>query len=398
MKILMLTKKLPYPVIDGECLVIMNELKALQGEGTSIDVLALNTQKHYSPLSEFPLEVNKLAHFYDVPIDTSIRAWDAMLNLFSSKSYNIQRFWSDAFANKLKQLLNENAYDIIFLQGLYLVQYADIIKANSRAKLVMRSHNVEHEIWQRLAVEEKSFFKKGYLNLLAERMKRYEESNINTCDAMIAITEKDLAKFKQMGLVKPSAAIPGSIELRPASTGEREIRSVFFLGSFDWTPNIQGVYWFIVNVWSGLSQEFPDWQLYIAGRNFKQEMAIGQGEGIHWVGEVKDAVGFMEEKNIMVVPLFSGSGMRIKIIEAMMCGKPIVSTSIGAEGINYTDGENILIADTAESFQKQLIRLMHDNEFAMGMGLNARKNAEASYSMQTVGNRLRKFVFEEKGE
>ncbi len=394
MKVLMLTKKLPFPVIDGECMVIMNELKALQGDDISIDVLALNTKKHFSSLSTFPEEVNRLAHFYAVPIDTSIKIWDAFLNLFSGKSYNIQRFWNEGYASKLRELLQANTYDVIILQGLYLVQYAEIIKSMCKAKLVMRSHNVEHEIWQRLAGQEPSFLKKAYLNLLAMRMKTYEKEKINICDSTIAITDKDLSIFKKMGLAKPSASIPGSIQIGAKQETTNEIHAVFFLGSFDWLPNIQGVYWFIEEVWKRLSEDYPNWQFYIAGRNFKGEMKMGGTSRVHWIGEVEDAVRFMSEKNIMIVPLFSGSGMRIKIIEAMMCGKPIVSTTIGAEGIECKDGENIFIADSKEMFREKLIQLMTNQPYALQMGLNARKRAEEHYSIDGVGRRLRKFLFE----
>ena len=129
-----------------------------------------------------------------------------------------------------------------------------------------------------------------------------------------------------------------------------EIPSLFFLGSLDWIPNLEGIKWFVKNPWKEISALFPELKFYFAGRNMPDEIKNLKEKNIIIMGEIDNAYDFMNSKQIMVVPLFSGSGMRVKIIEGLALRKTIVSTSTGADGIGLTDKENILIADNSEEF------------------------------------------------
>ncbi|MCF8255091.1 MAG: glycosyltransferase family 4 protein, partial [Bacteroidia bacterium] len=171
-----------------------------------------------------------------------------------------------------------------------------------------------------------------------------------------------------------------------------EIPSVFHLGSMDWMPNQEAMKWFIQEVWDKVNLEFPSLPFYLAGRNIPDSFfAYNQQKNVHVLGEIEDAIEFMNQKAIMIVPLFSGSGIRVKILEGMALGKCIISTDLGAQGIDITDGENILIANTAEEFVKKISYLVaHPNEITR-IGNNASSLAKEKYDNQKIIQKLLRF-------
>jgi glycosyltransferase involved in cell wall biosynthesis len=147
---------------------------------------------------------------------------------------------------------------------------------------------------------------------------------------------------------------------------------LFHIGALDWAPNQEGLIWFFDHCWYKIREKCPEVKFYLAGRNAPDwfERRIRRA-GVEYLGEINDAYDFINSKAIMVVPLFSGSGMRIKIIEGMSLGKPIVTTDIGTEGIPTSNGEDILIANDADQFVDAVVKLVNDRELANRIGKNA---------------------------
>jgi glycosyltransferase involved in cell wall biosynthesis len=165
-------------------------------------------------------------------------------------------------------------------------------------------------------------------------------------------------------------------------------KDIFFLGALDWLPNQEGLQWFIDQCLPLLIKEMPDIVLHIAGRHMPASFWNLKTNNIVVYGEVADAQSFMQEKGLMIVPLLSGGGMRIKIIEAMMLQKAIVSTTIGAEGIQYTDGKNIAIADDASTFSRAIINLLEQPHLQVNIAKEARVLALQHYSSMSVTSDL----------
>ena len=210
--------------------------------------------------------------------------------------------------------------------------------------------------------------KKNYLKLLAARIKRFEISYLNDYDLLVPITERDAAMLNSMGNKKPYFTSQTGIDLSflIPTAKNLEFPSLFHIGSLDWSPNQEGLIWFLNNCWPVISKKYTELKFYIAGRNaplwLEKKFSL---KNIVYLGEIEDAYEFINSKAIMVVPLFSGSGMRIKIVEGMALGKPIVTTSIGTEGIETTSGEDILIADDA------IYTLLENREVFDKIGKNA---------------------------
>ncbi|MEZ4886115.1 MAG: glycosyltransferase family 4 protein [Chitinophagales bacterium] len=376
MKILQICKKSLYPAKDGEAIAIRTITKGLYEAGHEVTVLTIATYKHPFDKEKLPNSLQQIAHFDSTFVNTNISSIAAFVNLFSSKSYSIQRFYNTDFEAQIIDYLQQTDFDVVHLEGVYLATYIPAIRQNCKAPIVMRAHNLEFEIWERLAAEQTNPLKWWYMTLLAKRMKKFELDSLQLYDGLVPISVVDERQWKDFGFSKPCWTMAGSIDLKDYPLAEKtivDVPSVFFIGSLDWMPNIEGLQWFFGEVWSQVIEVFPDLQCFIAGRNAPDWFLKQQIPNVVFVGEVPNAVEFMQSKGAMICPLFSGSGMRIKIIEAMALAKPIVATSIAAEGINCSSGENILMADLPKAFAGALLKCVESEIFAGKIGENARE-------------------------
>ena len=390
MKILQVCNRVPYPARDGGTLAMNNLAEALINQGHQVKMAALNTRKHYIGKDSIPEEYRRKTNIQTFDIDTSVNPADALLYLFKKGSYNIGRFYSPGFEQMLVSILEKEDFDIVQLESLFVVPYIPSIRRYSKAKIVLRSHNVEYRLWEQKALAETSFFRKLYLCHLEKRIRQYEVENLNRYDAIVAITAEDAETFRSLGCRKPLHITPFGIDTREYSfPGEtpKSPASICFIGSFDWQPNLDGIYWFLEHCWPSLSRDLPDLKLRIAGKNMPASLENLQVKNVEIRGEVKSSPEFISENTLMIVPLFAGSGMRIKIIEGMALGKPIVSTSLGAEGIHCTPGKDILLADTPEQFSNLIQKCILEEDLA-DIGKNARKLVESEYDNTALASSL----------
>ncbi len=257
------------------------------------------------------------------------------------------------------------------------------------------AHNSEHIIWERLAKIASFPLKKWYLSFLAGRLKKYELEILGRIDAIVPITKIDSAVFKYSGYNGPLLTVPLGIDMKEYPLQDfNPSLSLFHLGSMDWMPNQEAVRWFLLSCWPAIHKKFPALKLFLAGRGFPSELLAMQFPGVSMEGKVDDANTFMLNKQIMIVPLLSGSGMRVKIIQGLALGKTIISTSIGAEGIDVRDGENILIADKPAAFLEKIEFCLSDPERCRQIGLKGRKFVSENYSNQIIGENLLRFYQE----
>ena len=385
MRILQICSKPPYPEKDGYALAVNHISKAIISKGHSLKVIAISTPKHHA--KDVPQEYLEKTEFEHLFTDTSVRLIPAFLNLFSTTSYNTNRFYSDEFAKLLKQLLKKNNFDIVLFEGLFVCPYLDVVKENSNAKLVLRSHNVESDIWKGITNQEKNLIKKLYLNLLQKRLLNYEKSIAQRMDAIACISDKDAA-WMQTQTDKSISVIPFAINTVNQEVGIENENTVFHIGSMDWQANLDGINWFLSEVFPLINEKKEEVVLHLAGSKMPNYFNNIANENIIIDGEVENAKTFMQKHNLMIVPLLNGSGIRIKILEAMAMGKTIISTSIGASGIHYEDKKNILIADTAVQFVDQIIWHLENPLESKKIGENARLNIRAHYDAEKIAEQL----------
>lgn len=396
MRILQLCKKFPFPLKDGESIAITSLGKALSETGCDVSLIAMNTSKHHFEVNKLPEELSFYERIETVEIDNQLNWKDALKNLFSSESYHISRFVSSDFESQLRLHLTKNEYDIIQLETLYLMPYMDVIRKFSDAKVVLRPHNVEHEIWERISSNTKAPIKKWYLNHLTKKLKRFEVDQLNACDLLIPITDKDKQTFNSLGCQVDSVVTPIGLDLggyQPDYSSYKKPVSIGFIGSLDWQPNIEGLQWFLKDIWSSLSQKYPDIKFHIAGRNTPDWMHQLNDPNIIIEGEVDCAKQFINQHSLMIVPLLSGSGMRAKIIEGMALGKIVVTTKMGLEGIQATNKKEVIIADKLKDFEDGLDFCFSHNGSLKNIGEAARSFVDTNFDTLTFAERLSKSYF-----
>ena len=389
---------MPYPPKDGGAIATLSKALALQKSGNDIDILAMNTQKHFCKVEDVPAEFSDFLNFYSVFVNTDIKFVDFLKNLlFSKLPYIAERYISKDYNEKLITILKEKNYDIVQLEGSYLCPYITTIRENSTAKISLHSHNVEFEIWERITKNEKNFVKKFFFNIMTKRLKNFEVSFINKYDFLLPVTERDGLKFNELGNKKKMQILQNGInpERYVIPEAEPEFPGFFTIGSLDWLPNQEGLIWFINNVWLNFIKKYSDAKFYIAGRNAPKKLInFFKNKNIVFLGEIDNANSFISSKSVMLVPLFAGGGMRVKIVEGMVLKKTVISTSIGAEGIDIIHKNNILIADTAKDFYDCLELIYNNKSLHDKISENAKNFVFENLNNYKVAEKLSKFFKE----
>jgi glycosyltransferase involved in cell wall biosynthesis len=316
----------------------------LARQGASVTVLAINTPKHFQPEGVLPAAVRLLT----VPVNTNLSVSRALVNLFKRLPYNFERFVSAAYARKLADLLRTEAFDVIQVEGSQMAWYLPLIRQHSGAPVVLRAHNVEYILWERLARHEKQLWKKAYFQVLARKIKSFEKAYFPLFDAIVAITAEDKARIAAMGVQTRVNVIPAGVQLERLPFRPDRLprpKTLFLIGSLNWQPNLEGMAWFLTHIWPAVKAAHPALELHVAGSfqpDFWQQLPR-QPLQLH--GFVPDAALFMQQYDLMLVPLLSGGGMRVKIVEGLALGKCVLTTTVGAEGVQGQAGEHYLVAD-----------------------------------------------------
>ena len=398
MKILQLCNKAPYPANDGSSIAICNLAEGIADCGIELHVLPINTKKHFKSDDKIPSEFIKKTNYQSVYKDTNTNAFGAFVNLFSNQSYFVSRFFFKEYEHALIKKLESASFDIVQLEGVFMASYIPTIRKYSKALITLRAHNIEHQIWERHLPNEKNWFKKKYLTIQNNRLKSFELAIFNAVDAIVTITDEDK---KGIQLFAPKQKIYTCLTGVNLSTYKHVTSvskpyTVFHFASMDWLPNIEAVEWLISKVWQEVLHKIPTAQLIVAGRGMPNTFKNGSLKNITIIENVENSETFYATYDIMLVPLWSGSGLRIKLVEGLAYGKPIITTSIGAEGIPYTKNKELVIADTSTEFVNAIVSLLSNSEQKQQLQANARLLAETHFDYKNLASELILFYKELK--
>jgi polysaccharide biosynthesis protein PslH len=293
-------------------------------------------------------------------------------------------------------ILEHGGFSIIQIEHIYLCQYIQTIRKYSKARIVLRPQNVEHKIWKGWIKKSFNPAVKIFMRLAVKRLMNYEKQMAAVVDGIITISPPDKEFFRICAPEKQIACIPAGFDFitindYPTKKNNAGIPVFYYLGSMDWLPNVQGLKWFIMHVMPEARRRYPDFRLHIAGKKMPRWFYKQQDQNLIVDGEIKDSTGYHADKDILIVPLFCGSGIRIKIIEAMALGKAVISTTIGASGIPYTDQLDIMIADNKEEFLLQIGKCLKSQGFYSDIGGKAHKLARANYDHAEIAKKMIKF-------
>ena len=364
--------------------------------GHRVTLLAINTPKHRQ-------SADALAHLgpnlrlVTVEVNTDIAAGKALKNLlFSRQPYNVERFISPVVGEKLLEIMRTEHIDIVQMEGTFVAWYAELLGRQHRADfrvppLVLRAHNVEYTIWQMLARRATNPLKRFFLDTMAARLEKFERRYLRQFDAVAAITEADAQRLRALHCPEPVVFIPAGVDLtrcQPDPAIVARPRTLFMIGSLDWLPNQEGVEWLLREVWPTFHAEMPDVELHIAGRNAPAHLLNLDANNVFMHGFVESAPAFMQQFELMLVPLLSGGGMRVKIIEGMALGKAMLSTTLGAEGIAVHDGHDIILRDTAAAWLDALRAWSRGEVAVRELGEQAARTAVDVYDNRRVVQRF----------
>jgi len=387
MKVLQFCKKTPIPPKDGESIAINQLSKAFVNNGCELHVYSLLTEKHPKTLKSSHYIENVKYTF--TKINSKISFFGVLKNLlFSKKPYIVKRFENNKVEKDLIELLKKENFDIVQLEGVFLGNYIKIIRAYSNAKIVFRAHNVENEIWKLLSENEK-FFKKVYLKqILIPRLEKFEKRISKEVDCIIPISKVDEAFFTKNASNTNIKTIPVAYEVLEYENILQNQFNVGFIGGLDWLPNQEGVKWFLKNVWRKFVLKKNKANFNLAGRNFPKKYYNLKDTNLYIYGEIENAREFTLENSVMIAPILSGSGMRVKIIEALALGRTVLSTKIGAEGIDYENNKNIFVADTAEEWIEILLKLSNDKLLLIETGKAGQELIKRNHDILKLGTEL----------
>jgi polysaccharide biosynthesis protein PslH len=279
--------------------------------------------------------------------------------------------------------------DIIHLDHLFV---APLAKYANNIPVVLTEHNIESQIYRRMVKQEGSFLHRFAREIEAEKLSRWEQKALRNCSICLTVSNNDAQEIRKLFPGKPVFVIPNGVDtdwFNPDEGLGSSRSGLLFFGNLDYAPNIDALFFFNREILPLIRKECPNITLSIVGSNAHEEIkALGDQKGINYIGFVEDIRTNLWRAAINIVPLRNGGGTRLKILEAMAAGLPIVSTSIGSEGLNIENGKNILIADTPEQFVKCIIMLNQQPELKNMIAQNARKLVVEEYDWKNIVPRL----------
>jgi sugar transferase (PEP-CTERM/EpsH1 system associated) len=309
--------------------------------------------------------------------------------IFDKHPFTVSSYQSLSMRNLIEELVRENAYDLLVVDFLSMCLN---VPQQLTIPGVHFSHNVEAMIWRRLVENETNPVKRFVFDRERQRIERFEREVVNSCAFTITVSQKDSELFRnRYGATRVGYVGTGvDTEFFAPYGATVEPSSIIFLGSMDWMPNVDAVHYFVESIYPLIKVEVPEAMLSIVGRNPQASVkALARRDPSVLVsGTVPDTRAYIGKAAVAVVPMRIGSGTRIKIYEMMAMGKLVVSSSIGAEGLLYKDGETIVIADEPEEFARLTVRALRQDHWRDSIGANARAFVKARCSWQAVAKQF----------
>jgi glycosyltransferase involved in cell wall biosynthesis len=306
---------------------------------------------------------------------------------FSKLPLAILRYRSEALKRQVDGLTQRGKFDAIVCD--FLFSAANIPDPSTT---ILFQHNVESIIWKRHAEHARTLLLKMYFQGQYERMLRYEERVCQAVKRIVAVSGADARTMQSLYGVPEIADVPTGVDLDyfAARAKITQAAGLVFLGSMDWRPNIDAVRWFATDILPLIRRRLPECSLTVVGRNPTAEiLRLAQsGTRIHVTGTVTDVRPYLWESAVSIVPLRIGGGTRLKIYEAMAAKVPVVSTTVGAEGLDVRDGENIALADSPAAFAERCVALLDDPEARRRQSQTAWEMVSACYSWEVVARKF----------
>ncbi len=413
MRILMLSAANPLPVDNGAKRRILATVSHLS-QHHDLTLVSLQEPNPSAVLSSDTYEELWQDYVVDHPIQSKLQT--ALKACFSTHSYSQVKYWNHTLREVVARMLTTQHFDCIWVHFLFMVIYLKQCfpkgqsgQKPSRPIFVLDQHNVDELTFRRFLSSKANFAQKIYASLEMLKARQLQKRWFPRFDAILCVSQEDLQKTAQYTDRSTNLWLaPNGVDIGyfqpPAQEDSKERRSILvFGGSLDVKMNQEAVLWFSASIFPLIKQRIPDVQFWIVGRNPTSEIwKLVERDGIKVTGTVVDVRDYYRQAKVFVVPLRLGGGTKLKTLEAMAMGLPVVSTAVGAQGLDIKSGQHICIADTPEDFATRVVELMKDPDKIRRLGAEARLLVEKKYSwssiMDDVDDKLENLFLERKSQ
>ena len=386
-RVLFITTQLPFPPKSGGTVKSWNYVQFL-AKHYSLSVASLlkdDDEQHEAGFQK----VVPLATYVSEKLSIPRTPLTLLKSYFAAPSLNVFRNASSAFRLKVTSLLNKT--DVIVVDHYEMFQY---VPKEFAGKVVMHTHNAEFMLWQRLGELSSNPIKKLVLKYEAKRVKQYEKEVFQQSD-LIYSTPSDIELYQSSGFDTSKHQVTyhlGNDSLLDLSglTFEQTEKAITFIGTLSWEPNIDGIVWFLHQVWPSIQAKHQDCKVYILGKSPDERIlkASKQDPNIVFTGFVSSLEEYLKRTRVYIAPLRFGSGMKVKVLEGLYRGVPTVTTSVGAEGLLIVDGKHAMIADEAKKFTANCLALLEDSSLWNELRDHSRQLAEKEYRWSALFQKM----------
>jgi len=386
MNVLQISPQVPFPLDDGGKVSIFNITKSLAERGHRITMLAFDFgQDHnYDTL-------RKYCDLHTIPHSRENSFFGVLANAFSSLPYNISKYQSRKFARTLTELVDSKTFDVLHVDYLHMAGYGLLAKSRIGIPVVLREHDVQSTIMERYATTVSNPLLRLFLNTQVRKIRAYESKMLGSVDCCCAITEVDANRIRDL---QPSAnvtTIPAGVDSSMFDTTHSEGQipeSIVFFGGMNWIPNQDAVHWFVESILPRVIIGHPKVKFFILGKDPPPSIKNLESESIIVKGFVPDLHNELQKYRVAIAPFRIGGGLRIKIIECFALKIPVVSTSIGCEGIAAVNGKSIMIEDDVDKFARSIISLFEDDTLRTLLTKEAFNLVTSQYRWESVAEKF----------
>lgn len=396
MKILWLSHNIPYPPKNGVLQRNYNLVKEIS-KYNKIFLIAFN-QKTLLPtdkdVKDAIAALKRYCEYIEVvplPSDKSLWVKNLLMakSVFTKKPYTVNWNQSQVMENLIKKVTSSFKPDIIHYDTIGLAEYW---KPSFDGPQILNHHNIESAMMFRRYENEKNVFKRLYFYQEAKKIEQYEKKHCGLFHANLTVSEDDGVILKRLLPEIKTEVISNGVDTAYFCPTKAKIQkiSLIFGGGMGWYPNRDAMLWFADEIWPLIKKEYPDIKMTVIGKKPPDKLIKLSKDDSNLIvtGYVDDVRPYFEEALIYVCPIRDGGGTRLKILDALSMGKPIVATTIAVEGIKVIPNKHVLIADTPEQFVVQIVKLIEDKDLRERLSVEGRKLVEENYDWSIIGQKL----------
>ena len=396
MKVLWISQNVPFPPKSGVLLRNYNLIR-LTSQFAAIDLVAI-VKKNAMPSSYAEMAVPELLKFCSSVKPVHLPAeesrphfwWTLFKSLFTKAPFTVNWASAAVLREVLHRALSSTNYDLVYFDSISLADYRHLVSSGAR---VLNHHNIESQLFERRIAYEQNPLKRFYLRLEAKKLRRYESDVVGRFDSNLVVSGLDAVRLREFCAGAKTALVANGVDVdyfRQSDEASAEPGHLIMVSGMNWFPNLDAVLYMIESIWPVLTRATPDVKLTIVGARPPRRVTdlAAKDPRIVVTGFVDDIRPYMDRAQVYLCPMRDGGGTRLKVLDALSMGKPIVATTMALEGIDVAPEQDVLVGDTPEAFVSQIQRLLQDHALRRRLATNGRSFVEQKFSWEVVGRQL----------